>query len=143
MQLSTIISGKGDFVATVPPDATISDVIQALTQHRVGALVVSTDGRTIAGIVSERDIVRGLAEGAAVEQPVSVIMTKTVYCAPPETHVDELMHLMTEKRVRHIPVTDPEGSLIGIVSIGDIVKTRLGELEGERAALLEYVTRGG
>ncbi len=144
MQLSTIIASKGDFVATVAPGDTVSEVIAALAEHRVGALVVSADGRTIAGIVSERDIVRSLTAGAAaLDQPVSSIMTSTVFCAPPEAHVDELTHLMTEKRVRHIPVTDPDGVLLGIVSIGDIVKSRLGELEGERAALLDYVTRGG
>jgi CBS domain-containing protein len=118
-------------------------VIMALAEHRVGALVVSSDGKTIAGIVSERDIVRGLAEGCSLDQPVSTIMTSTVFCAEPETHVEELTRLMTEKRVRHIPVTDPDGILLGIVSIGDMVKTRLDELEGEKAALVEYVTRGG
>ena len=144
MQLSTIIAGKGDFVATVTPDTTVGDVIQALSEHRVGALVVSEDGRTIAGIVSERDVVRVLTQGPSVlDRPVSSIMTAQVICAAPEDHVDELMALMTEKRFRHIPVTDPDGVLLGIVSIGDVVKSRLGELEGERAALMEYVTRGG
>jgi CBS domain-containing protein len=143
MQLSTIIAGKGDFVATVQPDATVADLIAMLSEHGVGALVVSADGRTIAGIVSERDVVRALAHGpSALEQAVASIMTSHVFCAPPEAHVEELMHVMTEKRVRHIPVTDPEGLLLGIVSIGDVVKTRLGELEGERAALMEYITRG-
>jgi len=143
MQLSTIIAGKGDFVATVLPDATVADLIAMLSEHGVGALVVSADGRTIAGIVSERDVVRAMAHGpSAFEQPVASIMTKHVFTAPPEAHVEELMHVMTEKRVRHIPVTDPEGLLLGIVSIGDVVKSRLGELEGERAALMEYITRG-
>jgi len=143
MQLSTILSSKGDFVATISPDATVSDLATALNEHRVGALVVSRDGRAIDGIVSERDVVRALAAGdGTMHQPVSSIMTARVFTAPPEAHVDELMHVMTEKRVRHIPVTDEEGGLIGIVSIGDIVKTRLEELEGERARLLEYITQG-
>lgn len=143
MQLSTIIAAKGDFVATVQPDATVADLIAMLSEHGVGALVVSADGRTITGIVSERDVVRALAHGPdTLSRPVASIMTTHVFCAPPEAHVDELMHLMTEKRVRHIPVTDPEGILLGIVSIGDVVKSRLGELEGERTALLEYITRG-
>ncbi len=80
--------------------------------------------------------------GEALTRPVASIMTTHVFCAPPEAHIDELMHVMTEKRVRHIPVTDADGVLLGIVSIGDVVKSRLGELEGERAALLEYITRG-
>lgn len=143
MQLSTIIAGKGDFVVTIQPDASVADLIAMLAEHRVGALVVSADGRTITGIVSERDVVRAMAQGASIfEQPVASIMTSKVFSAPPEAHVEELMHVMTEKRVRHIPVTDPEGVLLGIVSIGDVVKSRLGELEGEREALMEYITRG-
>ena len=143
MQLSTIIAGKGDFVVTIQPDASVADLIAMLAEHRVGALVVSADGRTITGIVSERDVVRAMAQGPSTfEQPVASIMTSKVFSAPPEAHVEELMHVMTEKRVRHIPVTDPEGVLLGIVSIGDVVKSRLGELEGERAALMEYITRG-
>jgi CBS domain-containing protein len=143
MQLSTIIAAKGQFVATIQPDASVAELVAMLAEHRVGALVVSADGRTITGIVSERDVVRALTQGAdALELPVASIMTTHVFCAPPESHVDELMHVMTEKRVRHIPVTDPDGVLLGIVSIGDVVKSRLGELEGERAALLEYITKG-
>jgi CBS domain-containing protein len=143
MLLSTLIAAKGDFVATIQPDATVAELIATLAEHRVGALVVSADGRTITGIVSERDVVRALAHGPdALAQPVASIMTSHVYCAPPDTHVDELMIVMTQKRVRHIPVTDPDGLLLGIVSIGDVVKSRLGELEGERSALLEYITRG-
>lgn len=144
MQLSTIIASKGDFVATVQPDATVADLIALLCEHGVGALVVSADGRSITGIVSERDVVRALAHGPeALRRPVASIMTARVYCAPPDAHVDELMQVMTDRRVRHIPVTDEDGLLMGIVSIGDVVKSRLGELEGERAALLEYVTKGG
>lgn len=143
MQLSSIIASKGDFVATIQPDATVSDLVAMLAEHGVGALVVSADGRTIHGIVSERDVVRAIAHGpSALDQPVASIMTSRVYSAPPEAQTDELMHLMTDKRVRHVPVTDVEGHLLGIVSIGDVVKSRLGELEHERAALLEYITHG-
>lgn len=143
MQLSTILANKGGFVATVQPDATVAELVALLSEHRVGALVVSADGRTIAGIVSERDVVRALNHGSeTLGWSVASIMTSQVFCAPPDAHVDDLMQLMTDKRVRHIPITDAEGQLTGIVSIGDIVKSRLGELEGERAALLEYITRG-
>jgi CBS domain-containing protein len=143
MQLSTIIAAKGGFVATIQPDASVGDLVAMLAEHGVGALVVSADGRTITGIVSERDVVRAMTHGAeALTRPVASIMTTHVFCAPPEAHVDELMHVMTEKRVRHIPVTDADGALLGIVSIGDVVKSRLGELEGERMALLEYITKG-
>ena len=142
MQLSTIIAAKGVSVVTIQPDATVADLVAMLAEHNIGALVVSADGRTITGIVSERDVVHALSHGPeALTRPVASIMTSHVFCAPPEAHTDELMHLMTEKRVRHIPVTDTDGVLLGIVSIGDVVKSRLGELEGERAALLEYITK--
>jgi CBS domain-containing protein len=143
MKLASIIAGKGGFVVTAQPDTTVAELLTLLAENRIGALVVSVDGRTIAGIVSERDVVRSLADGPGVLQsPVSSIMTAQVYCAPADAHVDELMHLMTDKRIRHVPVVDDDGLLIGIVSIGDVVKTRLGELEGERAALMSYITTG-
>lgn len=142
MLLSSILSTKGDFVATITPETSVADLTAALTEHKVGALVVSADGRTITGIVSERDVVKALArDSAALDSPVSEIMTSQVFTAPPDTHVDELMAIMTERRFRHIPVTDEDGLLIGIVSIGDVVKTRLGELETEKAALLEYISQ--
>jgi CBS domain-containing protein len=142
MQLSTILAAKGDFVATITPDATVAQLASDLARHGVGALVVSADGRSIDGIASERDVVRAVATNiSAMDAPISSIMTSRVFSAPPEAHVDELMHVMTDKRVRHIPVVDEDGALIGIVSIGDIVKTRLEELEGERAALMEYITQ--
>jgi CBS domain-containing protein len=143
MQLSTILAAKGGFVATIQPDATVADLIAMLSEHNIGALVVSADGRTITGIVSERDAVRALAHGPeSLQRPVASIMTSHVFAAPPEANVEDLMKVMTEKRVRHIPVTDPDGVLLGIVSIGDVVKIRLGELEGERAALMDYITKG-
>ena len=143
MQLSTILSTKGEFVATIAPEQSVAQLAARLNEHHVGALVVSSDGRTIAGIVSERDVVRALAEGPEMlSEPVSSIMTSRVFTALPEAHVDELLHLMTDKRVRHIPVTDADGLLIGIVSIGDVVKTHMEELERERAALVDYITKG-
>jgi len=142
MQLSTIIAAKGGTVLTIKPESLVSELVALLAEHNIGALVVSADGRTIAGIVSERDVVHAVARGAeSLQQPVSSIMTATVFCAPPDANVDDLMQIMTDKRVRHIPVTDPDGVLQGIVSIGDVVKTRLGELEGERQALMEYITQ--
>lgn len=143
MQLSTILASKGGYVATVQPDATVAELVALLAEHRIGALVVSADGRTIAGIVSERDVVRALNHGSeTLGRSVASIMTTQVFTAPPDAHVDDLMQLMTDKRIRHIPITDAAGLLTGIVSIGDIVKSRLGELEDERQALLEYITRG-
>ena len=144
MQLTTILSTKGSAVITIHPEASIAGLVAMLSEHSVGALVVSPDGSTISGIVSERDVVRALNHGSAVlNAPVASIMTAQVHCAPPTASIDENMHLMTERRIRHVPITGDTGDLIGIVSIGDIVKSRLGELEGERAALMDYITRGG
>lgn len=144
MKLDSILNLKGHDVATITPDKTVADVIASLAGNGVGALVVSTDGVAVDGIVTERDIVRTLAShGAAVlDQPVTAIMTASVQCAPPTAAVSDLMALMTERRFRHVPVVDENNAMIGIVSIGDIVKNRLGELEGERDALMQYVTNG-
>lgn len=142
VKLSTILAAKGDFVATITPEATVADLAQALSDHRCGALVVSTDGRTIEGIVSERDVVRALSQDPDVlQRAVSSIMTSRVFTAPPDASVDDLMHVMTDERIRHIPIVE-DGQLVGIVSIGDVVKSRLAELEGEHARLMEYINQG-
>lgn len=144
MQLSALLAAKGSDVITIRPESTVSQLVALLAKHGIGAVIVSHDGRTITGIVSERDVVRAMHVGQnQLHESVASIMTTHVYCAPADARVDELMHLMTERRVRHIPVVDDDGTLLGIVSIGDIVKSRLTELEGEREALMEYVTRGG
>ena len=144
MQLSAILSSKGNEVITIVPESTVAQLVGLLVGRGIGAVVVSRDGRTISGIVSERDVIRAMHMGhAMLHEPVSSIMTSQVHCAPPHASVDEMMHLMTERRFRHIPVVDEDGQLLGIVSIGDIVKTRLTELEGEREALMDYITRGG
>jgi CBS domain-containing protein len=144
MKLATILAGKGSHVVTIAPSANIRELLSLLAEHKVGALVVSTDGTSISGIVSERDVVRAFSNSDnPYNDSVSSIMTSEVFVAPPEAHVDELMEIMTSRRVRHIPVTDETGGLLGIVSIGDIVKSRLGELESEKEALLGYITNGG
>ncbi len=144
MKLDIILNGKGREVATIRPDATVADLLTVLSSRRIGALVVSADGKRVDGMVSERDVVRELAaQGAATLQlPVSAIMSRIVQCAPPDAAVNDIMALMTERRVRHIPVVDEQGEMIGLVSIGDVVKNRLGELQYERDALIQYVTTG-
>lgn len=143
MRISTLLQAKGSAVATISSGATMRDVVAALADHGVGALVVSDDGATIAGIVSERDVVRRLDEdgAGALDRLVGEVMTVAVHTCSPDDAVDELMAVMTEHRVRHVPVV-VGGSLAGIVSIGDVVKMRLGELEIERATLLEYLHAG-
>jgi CBS domain-containing protein len=144
MKLSAILASKGAEVVTISPDDTVRSLLKLLTINKVGALVVSADGKFISGIVSERDVVRAFTENEnASNLSVSDIMTSEVFVAPPDAHVDELMEIMTARRVRHIPVTNDSGQLEGIVSIGDIVKSRLGELESEKEALLSYITHGG
>ena len=140
MLIVTVLRSKGDFVATVAPTATVAELLTVLAEHRVGAVVVS-EGDAIAGIVSERDVVRHLDSdgGALLERPVSDIMTADVVTCRPQTAVEDLARTMTERRIRHVPVVDDDGALAGIVSIGDVVKSRISELEGERDDLVGYI----
>ncbi|WP_327115586.1 CBS domain-containing protein [Nocardia sp. NBC_01730] len=140
MRISEILRRKGSDVATVAPDTTVRTLLAALADRNIGAVVVSPDGNTIAGIVSERDVVRSLhARGAALlDTPVTEIMTSDVRTCAPDDPVDGLRRTMTEHRVRHLPVVH-DGRLVGIVSIGDVVKSAISELATERQALVEYV----
>jgi CBS domain-containing protein len=143
MRISGLLREKGEFVATVAPDATVVDVLAGLAEHGVGALIVTEDAKRILGIVSERDIARALhREGvAALDRPVTDVMTAEVHTCVADDTVDSLMALMTERRIRHVPVVI-EGELAGIVSIGDVVKHRVHELEHENTALVEYIQTG-
>ncbi len=142
VNVQSIIGNKGSDVATIPQTASLRDAVQALGERRVGALVVSGDGRAIEGIVSERDIVRAAsAMGAeALDRSVGSVMSTDVVTCTHGDGVDRLMSLMTERRIRHLPVVDDRGQLAGIVSIGDVVKARLTQLEQENHALAEYIT---
>lgn len=144
MQVAQIISGKGQEIYSISPDSAVSDLVAELSAHRVGALLVRDAAGTLVGIVSERDVVRGLAADASlVQASVESIMTKDVVSVRPDFEVSDLTGLMTEKRIRHVPVIDDQGTLVGLVSIGDVVKVRMDELETERAALVDYITQGG
>ena len=141
MRISTLLANKGSAVATIRGDATVADAVEELSRHHVGALVVSADGQTIEGIVSERDVVRKMSEcgAAVVNELVSSIMSSTVTTCSPDDETESLMRIMTERRIRHLPVTDGD-LLCGIVSIGDVVKDRIEELEKNRTELIEYIT---
>jgi CBS domain-containing protein len=143
VRVSGLLKAKGDAVATTSAGASVTEVLRLLAEHRVGALVVSEDGRTIDGIVSERDVVRALAaRGPGVlDEPAGTIMTTEVATCQPGTTVQELAALMTEQRIRHVPVV-VDGALAGIVSIGDVVKSRITELETETESIREYVWNG-
>lgn len=145
MKLEIVLQHKGGEVETIHPEDTVEQLVQRLNELRIGALVVSSDGETLEGIVSERDVIRRLAsDGPSIlSQPVSAIMTLGVTCAPLDATTRDLMSLMTNSRIRHVPVLDSDERMMGIVSIGDVVKSRLGELEYERDALVQYVTIGG
>ncbi|WP_433215235.1 CBS domain-containing protein [Microtetraspora malaysiensis] len=140
MLIRTVLRRKGTDVVTVPPDATVTELLAVLAERNIGAVVVSEDGLAITGIVSERDVVRRLADrGSAVfDLPVSAIMTTEVHTCTPEANVDELRRTMTNHRVRHVPVVR-EGRLAGIVSIGDVVKSSIDDLETENEALVGYI----
>jgi CBS domain-containing protein len=140
MRISDILQLKGDDVVTISPDATVSELVALLAQHNIGAVVVSTGERAVSGIVSERDVVRGLGRDADVlALTVGDIMTADVRTAGPRETVDDLMKLMTDHRIRHVPVVIDD-KLHGLVSIGDVVKSRIGQLEFEREQLESYVT---
>jgi CBS domain-containing protein len=142
MRIADVLRGKGGAVVTINSDATVAELLAGLADHNIGAMVVTgPDG--VKGIVSERDVVRQLHKhGASVlSQPVEKIMTSVVSSCSKEDTVDSLTLLMTENRVRHVPVLE-NGKLIGIVSIGDVVKTRMQELESEHEQLQSYITQG-
>jgi CBS domain-containing protein len=140
VRIFDVVSAKpSQAVVTVKPQATVREFIATLAEHNVGAAVVSEDGAAVLGIVSERDVVRRLNEDPNVlDAPVSAIMTSEVHVCDPEDSVEKLMRQMTDHRVRHVPVV-VDGALSGIVSIGDVVKSRIGELEFERDQLNSYV----
>jgi CBS domain-containing protein len=140
MTVKAILSRKGSDVATSEPHAKLEDAMRILAERRIGALVITGADQRIVGILSERDIVRTLAQRgpAALEQPLAEVMTrKVVTCGQSET-VSEIMERMTIGKFRHVPVVE-QGRLIGIISIGDVVKSRLEEMEREQAALHDYI----
>jgi CBS domain-containing protein len=140
MRISEVLSSKPDHqVVTITPDASVRDLLALLSQHNVGAVVVSGDGVAVVGIVSERDVVRRLHDDDGVlDAAVSQIMTSEVRTCKPDTSVDELRVMMTERRIRHVPVVE-DGRLTGIISIGDVVKSSLDQLQFERDQLDSYV----
>ena len=143
MNVDGILRAKGAAVVTIRPDATIADLVRGLREERIGAMVVSEDGRSVQGIISERDVVRGLAERGTriMTAPVADLMTRDVVSCTPRDTVKQVMAEMTRRRVRHLPVV-ADGVLSGIVSIGDVVKNRLEEMETETNVLREaYIAR--
>ena len=141
MRISDVLRIKGDRVITVTPDTNVAGLLRVLAEHGIGAVVVSPDGAAIAGIVSERDVVRAIADRGAdvLTEPVTRIATSSVRTVTPEVSLEDVERLMTDGRFRHVPVL-VDGRLGGVVSIGDVVKNRMDELESERSELAGYIT---
>jgi CBS domain-containing protein len=140
MRIADILKAKPDAtVITIGPDAGVRELLALLAEHNVGALIVSSDGESLEGIVSERDVVRALHhEGTVVNSTVRAIMTDLVETCSPSDQLDDLMETMTNRRIRHVPVVQ-DGKLTGIISIGDVVKHKMSQLQFERDQLDSYV----
>ncbi len=145
MRIGEVLKAKSsngiDGIVTIAPTAGVKDLLAAMAENNVGALIVSSDGTTLTGIVSERDVVRRLhSDGTVINNTVEAIMTAEVETCTSETLLDELMSVMTSRRIRHVPVVD-DGVLTGIISIGDVVKHKMSQLEFERDQLDHYVNQ--
>jgi CBS domain-containing protein len=140
MKLINLLERKGKLAVTIPESATLTAAIQTMREHRVGAVVIPSDSGAPIGILSERDIVRYYAEGKRDFDSMQVkdYMTMEVVLGHPDDVVDDIMAIMTEKRFRHLPVVD-EGKIIGVISLGDLVKCKLEETTQEAQALREYI----
>ncbi len=143
MQVARILKAKGSRVVTAKPDATIAEVARTLKAERIGAIVIAGDDGKVVGIISERDIVRALPKHGAelLDRKAADLMTRQVVTCAPDNDLDHIRREMTAGRFRHVPVLDGD-KLVGIVSIGDVVKNRLEELESERQQLREYIASG-
>lgn len=142
MNVEAILRTKGDKIVTIAPDATVGEAARMLKRSRIGALVVSENGADVQGILSERDIVGGLGDAGSrknlLDRPVRDLMTVDVLTCKPDDTVEHCMAVMTERRVRHLPVMR-DGRMIGVISIGDVVKNRLEELENEAGFLRNLI----
>lgn len=144
MIISAILKAKGNAVVTVDPSTKVSDIVRKLADHRIGAVIVVEHGGAVRGIVSERDIVSALAEAqttgrSTLDSTAEAVMTSPVITCQGSDTVDHIMAEMTTRRFRHFPVVE-DGALIGIISIGDLVKMRIAEAEMETAAMRDYIT---
>ena len=142
-RVASILQRKGYAVVTIGPQESLGTAAGSMTEHGVGSLVVTRDGRTVDGVLSERDVIRALARhgSGAIDLPVGQVTDPSVTICHPDTGIDELVVTMTQQRIRHLPVVEG-GRLVGIVSIGDVVKWRMDELAMEARHLEAYVSGG-
>ena len=143
MLVASILKAKGADVVTTMPDTKVGEAVDILRREHIGVIVITGRHENVAGILSERDIVYALAEAGAgvLDRPVADFMTADVICCTPNQSLEDLMREMTDRRIRHLPVMNGQ-RLAGIISIGDVVKYRLGELKAERDALQDYIATG-
>ena len=143
MYVESILKSKGSEVIAVAPTDTIAVAIEVLNDKGIGAVLARDPADKIVGIISERDIVRGIAraKGSCLDMTVSDLMTSPVISCQPDDSIDKIMQLMTDRRIRHLPVMQ-EDKLLGIISIGDVVKRRISEIEHETEALRQYIATG-
>lgn len=142
MDIESILAVKGRAVSTIRPEARLAEAARRMREERIGALVISDDGKRILGIISDRGVMHAIVEhGVGVmDQPVESVMAREVVTCTPRDRVGSLMRLMTDRRIRHIPVVDAKGELYGLISIGDVVKHRLDEVQREAEAMREYIS---
>jgi CBS domain-containing protein len=142
MNVEHILASKGRDVKTIKPDASVEEALRRLRAERIGSLVVSETGTDLVGIISDRDILDAIADRGTevLRAQVSSVMTAKVFTCSRDDRVSAIMALMTNRRIRHVPVVEQDGRLCGMISIGDVVKQHLDEIEGEAEALREYVT---
>ena len=142
MNVEYILASKGREVRTITPDASLEDALQRLCTERIGSLVVSENGTDLVGILSDRGILCAIADHGteALGESVRGVMTEKVFTCSRDDHVSAIMALMTTRRIRHVPVVEEDGQLCGMISIGDMVKQRLDEIQGEADAMREYIT---
>jgi CBS domain-containing protein len=142
MNVEHILARKGREVKTIRPDVSVAEALRRLRAEGIGSLVVSENGTNLAGILSDRDILNAIADHGidVLGESVRSVMTEKVFTCSREDRVSALMALMTDRRIRHIPVVEKDGRLCGMISIGDVVKQRLDDIQGEADALREYVT---
>ncbi len=144
MNVAAILKSKGRAVTTARSDATLLDISSKLAAKKIGCIIIIGDHGRIAGIMSERDVIRAIAEGGAgaLSEPVSRFMTQSVQTCSESTTLDEMMERMTQGRFRHLPVVDDSDALVGIISIGDVVKHHVAEVEMEVSAMRGYLATG-
>lgn len=145
MDIETILAAKGRAVSTVRPEVPVGEAMRRMRDERIGALVISEDGARIQGIISDRGVLHAITDHGVevLARPIESVMAREVFTCTPGDRVGSIMRLMTDRRIRHIPVVDADGRLYGLISIGDVVKHRIDEVQREAEAMRDYISGVG